>query len=347
MPGPDVVRDQARPATLRGMRRRRTQLLLVATALVAAGVWLAVGEGGGGHRRSLTFGISGEDPRMFADPRFAALGLRDARVQASWDLAVHTGPAYPGLAAERVRLAQWLVAARAAGIRRVLLAVKPSRDLPAAQPEAAYASALAGLLAWIDARGGGDLVTAISPWNEPDIAPSTRADPVAAGRMYAAVRALCALRGCRAVAGDFADRGMTPAYLAGYLRGAGSPAPRLWGWHAYEDGWDRARDPTLPRLRAFLAWLPGADEVWLTEQGGIVRRVQPGDDGRSTQSPAAANADLAFLLARAPRLDPRITRFDVYQFRGEPPPRWDSGLIAPDGSTRAAYATFRRAVAGG
>ena len=327
------------------MRRRRTQLVLVAVALVAAGVWLAArGGGGGGSGPALIYGISGEDPRMFADPRFAALGLHDARVQASWDLAVDTGPAYPGLAAERVRLAQWLADARAAGIRRVLLAVKPSRDLPDEQPGAAYAGALAALLAWIDARGAGDLVTAISPWNEPDAAPSTRADPVAAGRMYAAVRAQCAVRGCRAVAGDFADRGMTPAYLAGYLRGAGSPAPRLWGWHAYEDGWDRARDPTLPRLRAFLAQLPAGDEVWLTEQGGIGRRLQPGDDGRTAQSPAAADADLAFLLEHAPRVDPRITRFDVYQFRGEPPPRWDSGLIAPDGRTRAAYETFRRAV---
>ncbi len=331
------------------MRLPRTQLALaVAVALVAAGVWLAVrGGGGGSGPPALIFGISGEDPRMFTDPRFAALGLRDARVQASWDLAVHTGAAYPGLALERARLATWLVDARAAGIRRLLLAVKPSRDDPAVQPGSAYGDAVARLLAWIDARGAGDLISAISPWNEPDATASTRADPVAAGRMFAAIRALCAARGCQAVAGDFADRGMTPAYLAGYLRGAGAPAPRVWAWHAYEDAWDRARNPSLPRLRAFLAELPSADEVWLTEQGGIVRRLQPGDDGRSAQSPAAANADLAFLLARAPRLDPRITRFDVYQFRGEPPPRWDSGLIAPDGRTRAAYATFRRAVTGG
>ncbi len=118
---------------------------------------------------------------MFADPRFAALGLRDARVQASWDLAVHTGPAYPGLAAERARLAQWLRDARAAGIAHVLLAVKPSRDRPDVAPGPAYADAVTRLLAWVDAHGGGDLVTSISPWNEPDITPATRADPVAAG----------------------------------------------------------------------------------------------------------------------------------------------------------------------
>jgi hypothetical protein len=325
--------------------RRRTQLALAAGVAVVTA--LAVFAGGRQEEAPpvrMTYGVSGEDPRMFADPRFAALGLHDARVQVSWDLAVHTGPAYPGLAAERVRLARWLADAPAAGIRRVLLAIKPSRDLPGAQPGAAYGGALAALLAWIDARGAGDLVTAISPWNEPDAAPSTRADPVAAGRMYAVVRALCAVRGCRAVAGDFADRGMSAAYLAGYLRGAGAPAPRVWAWHAYEDAWDRAADPTLPRLRAFLAQLPPRDEVWLTEQGGIVRRLQPGDDGRTSQSAAAANADLAFLLDRATHLDARITRFDVYQFRGEPPPRWDSGLIAPDGATRAAYTTFRDAL---
>jgi len=327
-------------------RRRRT-LLVLAAAVLAAGVVLWVTRGGGpGHPR-LEYGISGEDPRMFADPRFAALGLHDARVQVSWDLAVHDGPGYPGLADERRRLAAWLAEAPSAGIRDVLLAVKPSRDEPRAAPGAAYAPALARLIDWVDARGGGRLVRAVSPWNEPDAAPSTSADPVAAGRMFAAVRTLCRARGCEPVAGDFADRGMSAAYLAGYLRGAGTLAPRVWAWHAYEDGWDRARDPAMPRLRAFLARLPADAEVWLTEQGGIVRRVQPGDDGRTSQSPADADADLAFLLRQASTLDPRITRFDVYQFRGEPPPRWDSGLIAPDGTTRAMYETFRRAVGGG
>ena len=122
------------------------------------------------------------------------------------------------------------------------------------------------------------------------------------------------------------------------------PLPHVWAWHAWEDAWDRARDPSMPRLRAFAAALPAGVEIWLAEQGGIVRRLQPGDDGRAAQSPARAAADLSFLLNAATRLDPRITRFNLYQFRGQAPPDWDSGLIAPDGSTRASYEVFRKSV---
>lgn len=283
---------------------------------------------------------------MFADSRFEAFGLRQARVQVSWDLLIDTRAAqFPGLAVERERLARWFAAARAAGIRDVLLAIKSSRDVPAELPDPAlYTDGVSRLLTWIDGLGAGSLVKAISPWNEPNLSGATRAQPAAAGALYRVARELCRARGCTPVAGDFADRTLQADYLANYLLGVGRPAPAVWGWHAYEDAWDRARDPSLPRLRAFARALPAGVQIWLTEQGGIVSRVSPGDDGRTSQSAARAAADLAFLLRTTARIDRRITRFDVYQFRGEPPPRWDSGLIAPDGRTRTSYEVFRRCV---
>jgi hypothetical protein len=327
---------------------RRSKALALAAALVVA-------LGGAGllalthedRPRPLLLGISDERPESLGDPRLRALGVRHARVQASWDLLLpeRSDPArFPALADERRRVAAWLAAARASGMREVLLALKASRDLPdeAPTPER-HRAGLAALLAWIDAQGAGGLVGAISPWNEPNLVAATRARPRLAGSYFPAVRRACAARGCVAVAGDFADRPFSRSYLSAYLRGAGEPAPRVWGWHAYEDAWSRALDDSLPRLRGFVAALAVGARVWLTEQGGIVRRLRPGDDGRIAQDEARAAGDLRFLLARAPRAGRRpIERFYVYQWLGEPPPRWDSGLIAPDGRARESYCVLAR-----
>ena len=135
----------------------------------------------------LTYGISGEDPAMFTDPRFATLGLHHARVQVSWDLLTHTDAArYPGLASERARLSVWLAAARRAHIDDVLVAIKASRDTRGELPDAAtYADGLHRLFAWLDQRGAGDLVHALSPWNEPDRSVATRADAARPARSTA------------------------------------------------------------------------------------------------------------------------------------------------------------------
>lgn len=323
-------------------------LLLVAAVAVTAGL-VARGSGSGGDRRpALALGLSGERPEAFADQRLRRLGLRLARVQASWDLALPERAdraAYPGLADERSRLAAWLEAALRAGVRDVLLAVRFSRDGAPAPDAAAYRRGVEALLAWVAARPGGALVRATSAWNEPNLGGRSRVTPALAGAYFAELRAACAPRGCTPVAGDFADRGLEAADLAAY-RAAVGPGARVWAWHAYEDAWDRARDASLPRLRAFLAALPADAEVWLTEQGGIVRRGRAGDDGRISQSPARAGDDLAFLLARTAEVDPRVRRFYLYQWQGEAPPRWDSGVIAPDGSTRAAYCELVKVTGG-
>lgn len=296
--------------------------------------------------RAVEFGLSGEQPAALSDPRYRALGLTNARVQASWDLVLpaHADAAlYRGLADERTRLVAWFTAARAAGVRDVLLAVKASRDLPDDRPDTAtYADGIGRLLAWLDGQGFGNLIGAVSAWNEPDLGDASAAGAELAGGYFERVRRRCAALGCTPVAGEFSDRDFTPAYFEAYLRGAGG-TPRVWAWHAYEDAWTRDRDPSLPRLRMLLRLVGPKAEIWLTEQGGIVRRGRA-DDGKVEQDPARASADLAFLLAHAARADPRITRFYAYQWQGEAPPRWDSGLIAPDGTARPAYCTFAVAV---
>ena len=321
---------------------------------VVAGLAALAGCGCDASPPGLVYGISGERPEAWRDSRLRALDLRHARVVVSWDLVARgrsLGDApdavrFPGLADEQRRLRAWFAAARAAGIDDVLLAVKASRDRPRELPDPArYGAALRALLEWVADEGRGVRVAAVSPWNEPELSSATRDAPQVAGGLFAVVREVCEQRGCTPVAGDFVDRAASAGYVRAYMAGAGDPAPPVWAWHAYEDGWDRRRDDSMPRLRRFLEMLPDSAQVWLAEQGGIVRRRAAGDDGRSEQSVAAAAADLRFLLDRATTVDPRVRRFYLYQWQGEPAPRWDSGLIAPGGQTRGAYCAFARAAA--
>ncbi len=351
-----AARRWGRPKSV--LRARLSAALLIATLAAVLGL-TACGDGddGGGGKRglagSIVYGLSGELPQALHDPRFRALRLHRARVLVSWDLVVYgsrvgapDAARSPALADEYRRLLSWFESARAAGIRDVLLAVKPSREDASRQPSAAeYETALKGVLGVLDRVGAGGLVTAISPWNEPELSSVTSDAPALAAAYFARVRGVCAERGCTAVAGDLVDRAATLSYIRRYIAAIEGATPRVWSWHAYEDGWDRERDPAMPRLRRFLALLPAGAEVWLTEQGGILRRRGPGDDGRRKQSATAAAADLRFLLDRAQQVDQRVTRFYLYQWQGEPAPRWDSGLIAPDGTARDAYCVFARAAA--
>jgi hypothetical protein len=304
--------------------------------------------------RGIIGGIADDQPAALADPRLHALGLKHARVTVSWDLAIRGArpgaapdPArFPALADEHARLQAWFAEARRAGLTKVLVAVRSSRGSGGLAPSRGrYRAAVRDLLRWLDRIGYGRYIEAVSPWNEPNLSSVTRSRPEIASGYFDEVRALCAARGCTPVAGEFADRPVDANVLRHYAAAIPPPSPTVWGWHAYEDGWDRGSDASLPRLRTLLGVAAPDAQVWLTEQGGIVRRHFPGDDGRTNQSVQAAAADLGFLLKTAPAVDRRIKRYYLYQWRGEPAPRWDSGVIAPGGQARVSFCVFARAAA--
>ncbi len=260
----------------------------------------------------------------------------------SWDLYAHGDTrSFPGLADEQLRLARWWAAAREAGIEDVLIAFKASRDQPERLPGTAqYRRAVESTLNRLDLAGYRPMIRAISAWNEPNLSAATSDSPLQAGRFFSVVRQLCIRRGCQALAGDFLDSRFTAAYLREYLKGSGKPAPLQWAWHAYADGGDHDQHDPMARLQAFIALLPANSSVRLTEQGGLVRLpggLQRGQD--------AAASDLAFLLAQSRRPQNRVVGFDVYQWQGEAPPLWDSGLISPGSETRPGYCVFAAAVA--
>ena len=77
-------------------------------------------------------------------------------------------------------------------------------------------------------------------------------------------------------------------------------------------------------------------DVWLTETGGIVKfgRNFPRDEQR-----AARSVTFALKLARD---NERVKRVYLYNWTGaRPTDRFDSGLIAPDGTARPGYDALR------
>jgi hypothetical protein len=111
--------------------------------------------------------------------------------------------------------------------------------------------------------------------------------------------------------------------------------PEVWGLHNYADT-NRFR---TSGLRDLLQTVTG--DIWLTETGGIVKfgRSFPRDERR-----AARSIKFALKLARDYG---RVKRVYLYNWTGaRPDARFDSGLIASDGTARPGYDALKAALAG-
>jgi hypothetical protein len=254
-------------------------------------------------------GIADQSMNMLADPRFAALGIRDTRVVVPYDVASD--------AAQLARFAPILDTAHARRIR-VLVAFGPRagapRHLPAVRE---YRRAIRGFRArfpWAHDLGA---------WNEANHAlqPTAR-HPERAARLYNALRAEC--RRCRVVAADVLDQAGFQRWIRRFRRVA--TRPRIWGLHNYVDV-NRMRDVSIRRLRAATG---GRGQVWLTETGGVVRFAR--SFGYDERRAARSTRHVLRIAARR-----KVRRVYLYQWSGAPlGARWDSGLVAADGRPRPA-----------
>jgi hypothetical protein len=220
----------------------------------------------------------------------------------------------------------WLNAAARAGVEP-FITFGHSRAVPERLPS--VAAFRAAFRAFRERYPG---VNAYAPWNEINHAsqPTARA-PRRAAEFYNVVKAECP--DCTVLAGDVLDqRGMT-RYVRRYQRHLeGEPA--IWGLHNYADT-NRFR---TSGLRDLLRTVKG--DVWLTETGGIVRfgRSFPRDERRAARSIA-----YAFKLARD---NERVRRVYLYNWTGaRPSDRFDSGLIASDGTARPGFDALRAELA--
>jgi hypothetical protein len=270
-------------------------------------------------RKGLVVGIGEQLTKMFATPRFRALGIDHARLVVAYD-ATRVG-------FERAIVDQWLAGARAAGVEP-FLTFGHSRVHPRRLPSVAEFRA--------DFRAFHKRypqVRVYAPWNEINHASQpTSTAPARAAAYYDVVASEC--RGCTVLAGDVLDQPGMTRYLAAYRRHLDG-SPRIWGLHNYADA-NRFR---RSGLRSMLAAVPG--DIWLTETGGL---VEFGRGFPRSEQRAARAVDFALGLAAD---TPRVKRVYLYNWTGSKPgERFDAGLVGPDGTPRKAYGVLKAALKG-
>ena len=303
--------------TRRARTPRRRLLALGASALVLAGLAAPA------TSSAQIVGIGDQNPATFSDPAFRSLGVNRSRFFPPWD-AINKDPA---------RLDAWLNAARAARIQP-LVAFNHSASQTCPSRRCTPPSVRAYTRAFKAFRTRYPWVKVYSPWNEVNSPTQpTGKNPRRAAEYYNAVRANC--RGCTIVAADIQDlsaRTMT-RYLRTFKRYA-KGSPRLWGLHNYSDTNRFRTSGTKTMLRLVRG------DVWLTETGGIYKRLGSGSQLRPSTARQKRATTYMFRLAKQNRR--RIKRLYIYQWRvTNPNDRFDAGLVNADGSPRPAFSVVR------
>jgi Glycosyl hydrolase catalytic core len=303
------------------MLRRRLRVLLSIVAGFGFGVVMPATAG------AVVIGIGDNSPAMFSDPRFTALGITTARYTLPWDIVTRRADR-GDLAAFR----SWLRDAQTANVSP-LVSFGADFTNPAANFVPNVSQYKTAVKAFLNDFPQIKLYTA---WNEPDFSYRTLArKPALAANYFNALYGMC--RGCTILAGDVylpatgvatIDHSVARLgpWLKAYVKGL-HHRPAGWALHDYTE--IRARNTS--QLRTLMSMTSGP--IWLDETGGVLRR---GHWQYKNQSAAAAAKDEQYLLSLTKRYH-RIARIYHYEWQGNTSAGWDSGLVAPNGSTRPAY----------
>jgi hypothetical protein len=266
----------------------------------------------------LVVGIGSQNPAMFSDPRFLALGVHEARYTAPWDVAVARSQQGALSAA-----ATWLTAAAAANVTPLVSFTGDGTYIPGVSEYRRAVSAFIGRF---------PQVKRYTPWNEPDwIYLSLSRHPMVAAGYFNALASTC--HACQILAGDvYLPAKQLGPWLRAYIKGL-HRRPAGWALHNYND----IRSHTTAQLRALIALTRGP--LWLDEISGVERR---GHWGYPNQSAAAAGRDEQFLFS-LPHRFPRISRIYHYLWQESAAAGWDSGLLSASGHIRPAYYVLKHA----
>ena len=277
--------------------------------------------------RAPLVGIGDQNPSMFSDKAFRALGVRYSRLALAWDW--YKDPY------TLARTDQWMAAARAAGVRPLIAFNRNWRR----GGERFMPSRSAYLKSFRTFRKRYPEVRDFSAWNEANH-PSqpTFKHPRVAARYYNAMRAACPR--CTIVAADVLDSRLMIPWIREFKRYA--HRPRIWGIHNYKD----ANDGGATHTRALLRAVRG--QVWLTETGGILRlKPHPGSAGDGRRHTPAHQAAAVRRVLRIARSNRRIARVYFYEWRANPKNRWDSAFLDARGKLRPAYRALKRTLRAG
>jgi len=272
-------------------------------------------------RRGVRIGIGDQKADMFSDARFAALGVKHARLAIGWDAL--------GSSWQVEELDTWLNAAGSQGVTP-LISIGHSRTDRRSLPSPARLRKEFRRL-----RARYPWVTTFATWNEANHCGEPVCNrPKLVASYYRVLRGAC--KRCTILAPELLDSPNAVTWARAFRRHLGY-TPKIWGLHNYIEA-NRFR---MTRLRALLRALPGAN-VWLTETGGLVRR----DNGSATdipEGPQHAGEVTRYLFDRVLPANPRIKALYLYHWNAGPRDlSWDSGLISPEGRERRALRVLRR-----
>jgi hypothetical protein len=292
----------------------RVVLLVCAVVALAAG-WLAP------PASALVIGIADQKPDMFADERFAELGIRHARLTVAWDALDSDW--------QVAEIDRWMTAARAARVEP-LLSFGPSRvhrtSLPKPERLGREFRRFRARYPW---------ARTWATWNEANHCGSRlchREKLTAA--YYRQLRVACPR--CTILAAELLDMPNMLAWVKTFRRYS-KVEPKYWGLHNYVEA-NRFHATSLKKL---LRRVKG--KVWLTEVGGIVKRRtnKRYTVKRIPESQWHALRVTRYIFDDVATLNRRITRVYLYHWNASSTrDSWDSALIGPTGRTRPAFAVL-------
>ncbi len=315
---------------------RRLRLLLLPTLLLAA---MALAPATASAKTyNIRVGIGDQRTRMFDNPAFQALKIRQVRYFIPWNAMRHRD----------VRLAAraFVKKARANGARVLLhvstddYAIKHGH-LPS---QGQYKHEIGRMVRYFRKLGVRDF----GAWNEANhkSQPTWNHPKSAAGyfkEMRRAVFKGCSSRHCRVVGLDVLDQAGVSRYIGRFIHYVGrryaSKYLRIVGIHNYSDV-NRKRTRGLRNIIHAVHLYTHRPNFWLTETGGVV------EFGRSfpcSQTRAAHRLDYLFDTMR--RYRSQIQRVFLYNWTGaDCAVRFDAGLVNSDGSPRKGYYTVKRRI---
>lgn len=271
---------------------------------------------------AVVVGIADQNSAMFSDSRFVALQVHQARITVPWDVATARRQRR-----ELHRVQVWLSAAAKDGVAPLVSFGGDGNRVPSVSQ---YTGAVRAFVHKFPS------VKQYTAWNEPDwvYRPALAKHPSVAASYFNAMVRTC--HGCTVVAGDvYLPAAQLRPWLRAYVRGL-RYRPAAWALHNYYD----VRTHSTAQLRTLEGLTHGP--IWLDEISGVEKR---GHWQYHNQSARAAARDEQFLFSLPKRFH-RVARIYHYEWQGQARAGWDSGLIAPNGSTRPAYNVVLKAAIG-
>ncbi len=281
-------------------------------------------------------GIGDQSAAMFANPDYEALNLKLSRYFIEWNAI-----------SDPVELAKadaFALAARQSGVK--LLMHISTADIKGSSPKlpsvAAYRRSVGALIKRFKKAGVRDW----GVWNEANHKTQpTSKSPKRAAEFFGQMRKLCT--GCTIVALDVLDQRGVESYIARFLKAAGSDAARVRvvGIHNYSEVNRKLKKGTnnYPGTRRIIQAVRKVNtkaKFWYTETGGLTAQ---GNAFPCSDSRAADRTQYMFTLAK--RYDRYFDRLYTYNWTPSDDCQssvFDGGLVNPDGSTRPAYAVFKK-----